>query len=412
MKYTETDVKFWHGNVKDANSGDILSTLVRCVVSSLFLNPLKIHIAWTLSYLFVNFKSLLFKVTVLQIQMFVNISHTSIYMSQLSIQKFILLFLLIGFSSSAFNQVITGTVVDVETKETIPFATIYFGGTFVGTSADQKGNFKIDISEYTSMPLKISAIGYYTYTLIEHRSNEQSVVYLNPKVYEIDEALVKTKSLARQRKRNLRLFRVVFIGSTTNAENCVIRNEEDITFNYGSDRDTLKAYARKPIQIENRSLGYNVTYYLDKFEYYRHSRALFFSGEIVFNKDLYIEERNMSFLINREDAYFGSRMHFIRALWANSINQNKYVITDSRKLLLDNGSIVHWSNMGDKYLSYPEQLLVGYNQERYSEINFLQEQVYFDESGYFDPAGIRWHGDLGRLRIADWLPFDYSVGIK
>lgn len=327
-------------------------------------------------------------------------------------QKYILLFLLIGFSSSAFNQVITGTVVDEETKETIPFATIYFGGTFVGTSSDQEGNFKIDISEYASMPLKISAIGYYTYTLIDHRGDEQSVVYLNPKVYEIDEALVKTKSLARQRKRNLRLFRVLFIGSSANAQNCVITNEEDITFNYGSDRDTLKAYARKPIQIENKSLGYKVTYYLDIFEYYRHSRALFFSGEIIFNEDLYIKEPNMSFLINRKDAYFGSRMHFIRALWTNSIKQNKYVITDSWKLVLDYGSIVHWSNMGDKYLSYSEQLLVGYKQERYSEINFLKEQVYFDESGYFDPAGISWQGDMGRFRIADWLPYDYSVGRK
>lgn len=333
-------------------------------------------------------------------------------MTQLSIQKCVLLFLLIGFSSSAFNQVITGTVVDVETKETIPFATVYFGGTFLGTSADQDGNFYIDITEYSSRPLKISAIGYYTSTLADHNSTEKNIVYLKPKLYEINEAEIKTKSLARQRKRNLRLFRVVFIGATANAENCVITNEEDITFNYGSDRDTLRAYARKPIQIENRSLGYKVTYYLDKFEYYRHSRALFFSGEIIFNEDLNIEEPNMSFLINREDAYFGSRMHFIRALWGDRIKQNKYVITDSRKLLLNIGSIVHWSNMGDKYLSYSGQLLVGYNRERYSEINFLKEQVYFDESGYFDPAGIRWHGDLGRLRIADWLPFDYSVGIK
>ena len=333
-------------------------------------------------------------------------------MLQLPIQKYILLFLLFGISSSAFNQVITGTVVDEETKETIPFATIYFGGTFLGTSADQDGNFKIDISEYASMPLKISAIGYYTYSLIDHRSNEQSIVYLNPKVYEIDEALVKTKSLARQRKRNLRLFRIVFIGSTTNAENCVITNEEDITFNYGSDRDTLKTYARKPIQIDNRSLGYTVTYYLDIFEYYRHSKALFFSGEIVFNKDLFIEERNKLYLSNRKEAYFASRMHFLRALWANELERHRYVIKDSKGFLVEIDSLVHLSNNGDKYLCYPDKLLVAYHQQRFSEISLLKEHVYFDEYGYFDPVGISWHGDMGRFRIADWLPFDYSVGRK
>jgi len=200
--------------------------------------------------------------------------------------------------------------------------------------------------------------------------------------------------------------------TTANAENCVITNEEDITFNYRSDRDTLKAYARNPIQIENKSLGYSVTYYLDKFEYYRGSRALFFSGEIVFNKDFYFEEPNKLYLSNRKNAYFGSRMHFLRTLWADELKRDRYVIKDSNEILVEIDSLVHLSDNGDRYLCCQDKLKIAYHQQRFSEISFLKEQVYFDEYGYFDSAGISWHGDMGRFRIADWLPFDYSVRRK
>lgn len=331
---------------------------------------------------------------------------------QLSIHRYIILCLLLGLSSPAINQVITGVVVNEETAETIPFATIYFSGTFAGTSADQNGGFKMDVSEYTSMPLKISAIGYHTATLTDYNNPGQRIVYLKPKAYEIDEAAVVTKSLIRKRKRNLRLFRAEFIGSSVNANNCVITNEEDITFNYGSDRDTLRVFARKPIQVENKSLGYKVIYYLDIFEINRRSRALFFSGEIKFIEDVNIEEPNRSFVIRREKTYRGSRMHFFRSLWANELGSNGFIITNTSSIKVKPDSIVDQSEDGYKHLTYSEQLIIGYNQKRYSEVSFLKDEVYFDESGYFDPAGINWEGDMAKKRIADWLPYDYSIGIK
>jgi len=51
-------------------------------------------------------------------------------------------------------------------------------------------------------------------------------------------------------------------------------------------RDTLKAYASKSLLIENKAVGYKITYFLDKFEYYRSGKSFIFSGSIVFNEDL------------------------------------------------------------------------------------------------------------------------------
>ena len=134
--------------------------------------------------------------------------------------------------------------------------------------------------------------------------------------------------------------------------------------------------------------------------------------EIVFDKDLYLEERKRSYLSKRRKAYFGSRMHFFRALWENELERERDVIRDSNESLVGIDSIVHLSNNGDKFLYYPDKLFIGYNQRRYSEISFLKEQVNMDEYGYFDDTGINWHGDLGRFRIADWLPYDYSIRRK
>ena len=97
---------------------------------------------------------------------------------------------------------------------------------------------------------------------------------------------VTAKSYEKDRKANLKLFKKEFLGSTTNSRNCEILNEDDISFNYGSDRDTLKAYALKPILIFNRALGYKITYYLDIFEYTRKSNGLSFTGSIIFTEDL------------------------------------------------------------------------------------------------------------------------------
>ncbi len=81
--------------------------------------------------------------------------------------------------------------------------------------------------------------------------------------------------------------------------------------------DTLKAFALKPILIINKALGYNITYYLDKFEYYKPGNSFFFMGNIIFNED---STKKMLYERRRKNAFLGSRMHFFRALWTDDLN--------------------------------------------------------------------------------------------
>ena len=332
-------------------------------------------------------------------------------------KKAVLLLLLCNVYVIAYNQVIKGTVFDQKTKETIGFASIYFNGTFVGTQSDKNGNFTLDISKNLSKPLTISFIGYNSVTLSDFSIDKPLLVYMTPKVYELKEVAISSKSKVKKRKANLELFKEVFLGTTDNANKCEIINEKDITFDYDSKTDTLKAFALKPIVINNWALGYKITYCLDKFEYNERNGAFLYLGNVVFNEDWITDEKSKEkYEISRKEAYLGSRMHFFRTLWQNSLNSSDYEVTDmnnnnlsysdlvTRKISLHFGSDMSYSFYLKSFIS----LNIKYH-GIISKLTFEKNLVYFDQSGYFDVAGTNWEGNMQIQRVGDMLPYEYEV---
>ena len=321
--------------------------------------------------------------------------------------KSILLFLFINCCSIAHCQVAKGTILDQKTKKAICCASVYFNGTFARTTSDTIGYFELNRSEHLSMPLTTSAIGYYSFLLTDFTS-KPLLIYLKPKEYELKGTVVKSRSLVKARKRNLKLFKEEFLGTNENALKCKIMNENDITFNYDSDKDTLKAFANNPILIENKALGYKITYYLDKFEYYRMHDAVFFMGNIQFKEDETTPEKQKEYSENRKNAYLGSRMHFIRTLWRNDSILDGFTFSISGYKNLEVKDIAVQDKNSNKYLSFPYTLKIVYA-NHVSSISFLKKYVFFEKKGYFDGTGINWMGYMGEQRIAEWLPYEYSI---
>ena len=326
-------------------------------------------------------------------------------------KKIILILLFASFNIVAFNQIITGTVLENNTNKPNT-ATIYFNGTFVGTLSDLNGNFKLDISKNTLMPLTISSIGYYSVTLSDFLAHTPLVIYMTPKVYEVKEVVIASKSLAKRRVANLNLFRKVFLGLTDNGRNCKIINENDITFNYDNDRDTLKAFSSKPILINNMLLGYKITYYLDKFEYCKIDRSIFLKGSLIFNEDLANGDKHKKlYEIRRKDTYLGSRMHFFRALWANDLESAGFMVKNSSDKYFNYFDIVEDSlsvSSGNhtKFLKNCNNLSILYD-TRLTKMIFLKGKVFFDKDGYFEQTNpsISWEGDMMDKRVGDMLPY-------
>lgn len=325
-------------------------------------------------------------------------------------KKSVILLVFLTFSSYVFSQVIKGTVSDVRDKKPVQFAYVYIGGTMVGTNTDSDGFFKLDISKYPGIPVTISAIGYYQFTLKDYPKSEPVQVFMTPRVIELNEVVISDKSLERIRKSNLKLFRTAFLGNTVNGSLSVILNEDDIHFIY-DDSDTLKAYSTEPLKIKNMGLGYIVTYFLEEFEYDRRSDSFYFLGNILFDEDMGNDESvRQKFDRRREASYKGSRMHLLRELWNNHLDLTGFQLEDSKGNRITYEEIVEDDGGTNKYLWYPEKLTVFYQlSEPAGEIYFKDDPVYFDKSGYFDPFNLIWGGNISNQRIGDWLPYEYSL---
>lgn len=324
-------------------------------------------------------------------------------------KKFIILFLSANISLIAYDQVIKGTILDQKTHDKIINASVYFNGSFVGTYSDQNGDFELNIPNFTSSPLTISALGYYSAIFTDFSTGKPLIIYLIPKAYEIEEVVIKAKSFARERARNLKLFRENFLGTTANAMYCDITNEDDITLLF--ENDTLKAFASKPILIDNRGLGYKTTYYLDKFWVSGKRSAFFISGNMIFNEDLISDKTKKEFYeSSRKQTYLGSRMHFFRALWENDLESAGYTIKNLGNININYKNFIVQTDSLTKHFSYHGMLGIedhmGFTT---SWIIFVKDYVSFDKRGYFDPFAISWDGAMSAKRIADWLPYEYSI---
>lgn len=325
-------------------------------------------------------------------------------------KKSIIVFISVLFFLNANGQIIKGNVYDLTDKKPINHASIYFNGTMVGTISDEKGFFKLDVSKYPSMPLSVSALGYDAVTLKGYSSEKPVEIYMTPKIFELKDVVISDKSLAKARKANMSIFRSCFLGKTPNGMLSDILNEEDIHFSY-DEGDTLKAYSTRPLIIENRGLGYVVTFFLDEFEYYRRNEGWFFLGTILFNEEINMEESlRKRYEKRRRNAFMGSKMQFFRVLWKNELDSAGFQVKDTSGKILNYSDIVIEDDGIIKYLWYPEILFIHYRTDQSpSSIEFRQDEVFFEESGFFDALGIVWGGQMAKQLIGDWLPYEYTI---
>jgi hypothetical protein len=103
-------------------------------------------------------------------------------------------------------------------------------------------------------------------------------------------------------------------------------------------------------------------------------------------------------------------MHFFRALWLEDLKSEGFTVKSKSGKNLSCRDIIVEDARNEKYLRYSENLYISNNLTLESSIlEFLKDKVYFSSDGYFDPSGISWGGDMANSRIADWLPYEYSI---
>jgi len=342
----------------------------------------------------------------------------------------VLILVVTGFFNSS-AQIITGYVSDQNTGMAIADALVCFDGTMHGTRTNRNGYFNLDISFYKSRPLSVCSAGYYTVSFDIETPGRPVQIFLKQKRFTFNAAdSIITNEEARL--ECIKQFRGTFIGKTPNARDCEIRNEADLKFVI-RDSVMLIAFIDEPLEIINKSLGYQILYFLDDFKLALKQEVFSFSGTLFFSDDLSAKDNTgKGFTKKREQAYLASRMYFFRTLWENRLDEEGIILKNYKddelsynKVVMNKGNagkyLKHYGNekqynVADSsaiiYIVYRYRIRFYNSWGRIDSHNLTQivihNETYFDESGYFDPTGITWRGNLAEQRIADLLPLEYE----
>jgi hypothetical protein len=319
----------------------------------------------------------------------------------------------------SFSQIISGTIYNKITNETLPGASVYLNGTTIGDVSDFNGYFELNTNKITNAPLVISYTGFKTIIVNPEEFPEINTIYLEEEENQLQEVILSKDIWSRAKK--LAIFRREFLGNSINATQCTIINEKDIKLVYNFALETLTAYCDKPIIIKNRYLGYLINYTLTDFEIrfninlngLRLTKSVYTEGYTFF-EELHKKTSNKS-KKNRISTYNGSIIQFMRSLANLELTENKFdIYYESWPTLPYKYFVINKENGLTKVNVTVEKLGVLYNKQEQSEIIFNLENgnstFYIDTSGNFFPAkALNFAGVLGYKRIADLLPLNYNL---
>jgi CarboxypepD_reg-like domain len=249
--------------------------------------------------------------------------------------KYLLAFLLLFFIGDAIAQpsnYIKGKIVNGETGTVISNASVFITNTSKGTVSNNQGEFELTNAPVGTYDLVVSCIGYETqvYTYKASQLPLRLQMQMKPKADELQAVIIEPYEKDGWEKWG-KFFTENFIGTSGNAGKCSIKNYKVLHFRNSKKKNTLTVTAAEPLIIENKALGYTIKYQLEGFSYHFKEHTLFYFGYSLFN-ELNGKTPRAKQLKNRETAYNGSVMHFMRSLYNNRLSEDGFELTRTIKI--------------------------------------------------------------------------------
>ncbi|HMI01649.1 MAG TPA: carboxypeptidase-like regulatory domain-containing protein, partial [Pedobacter sp.] len=173
------------------------------------------------------------------------------------------------------------------------------------------GNYKLVISYvgYNSASVSIneqSAHGFTVELPLAEKLLDEVAIKINPKWEEY-----------------FSLFKMFFLGK--GGLQCIVKNPKTLHFEHNDTSYVLTAEAGRPLIIENRALGYRLHYDLSSFVHYAGRTR--YSGDVRFEELVPQNNKEQKkWKANREQAYYGSSIHFMRSLVNNTLKKDDFIV--------------------------------------------------------------------------------------
>lgn len=349
-----------------------------------------------------------------------------------------LLTALMAFVVSFSQGTVSGTVVDAETKQPLEGASVFAQNTTKGTATGKGGEFKLYLDK-GGYEIAITFTGYASRTLnlSEVTGDRTFNLELQKADNTLGEVVIKNSNEVPDGWAKYGEFFVKhFIGATPAADSCALLNPEALKFYYYKRTDRLKILATEPLQIQNRALGYGLRYELDSFVYFFKSDLNAYRGKCLFLPLDGDAAQQATWQKQRKEAYYGSRLHFIRAYYDSTLNREGFTVD-----LYEEGSTTKFARLKNPYdtayyffndttaaaeLYFPGTAGITYAKKA-PEGRYLQAQglppnvpvqisyvtlvdaILIKANGYFTEQS-SWvnQGYWSWKNLADQLPYDYE----
>ncbi len=369
---------------------------------------------------------------------------TNSYSQVIFVAAFIFILSFFVLSKKLFAQssyfLIKGKVVDKNSSMPLAGASVFAQNTTIGEATDSLGNFSIWLPQ-GGYSLVTTFTGYETQSIrVNGASENDSLLFeLNPEEKSLETVTISISNEVKDGWEQYgTFFTNNFIGQTNFSKLCFIKNPEVLHFYFYKKRNALKVMAKEPLIVDNFALGYTLKFAIDSFTNNYNSQTNLFIGYPLFTEMKGTPGQEEMWKANREKAYKGSLLHFMRSLYAQTLEDNgfeiQFIVNNNGKdypIKLGNvyGALNYKKDDSTKTVEfYPNQSEValiyhGYPETSYTEMdttvnkNFqlstlifpAGEKFFIDENGYFyDQEDLVTNGYLGFKKIGDMLPYNYK----
>jgi hypothetical protein len=219
----------------------------------------------------------------------------------------------------------SGKVLDASTQQPLSGASVFCQNTTFGTITNNEGNFSFKLLK-GGYDLIISYTGFETQNIHINNTNATNItvelVKTDKNLMEV--TVVGSTEVPDGMLKYGRFFLDNFIGTTPNASQCTIENSDVLQFYFTKKKNRLKIKAKEDLVITNNALGYTIKYQLDSFSYDYGTGIGTYSGYPFFEEIEGTDEQNIQWKQNRRRAYNGSRLHFVRAWYDSTLEEEGF----------------------------------------------------------------------------------------
>jgi len=313
---------------------------------------------------------------------------------------------LMAAQAATAQSTLRGTVRDSLTRQPLPFASVFLANTTRGATTDAQGRYTLAAVPAGRYELAATYLGYELRQrpLVVGTAEVVADISLPPSAQRLAEVVVRPNP---HRTADYQRFLELFLGTSTFARQCRVRDPEALQIDYDNERNVLSATAPRPLEIDNLALGYRLTFYDLDF------RAAFADEgmEVTSLSHLAFRElpggrgRQRRWAANRQRAYAGSYLHFLRSAYANTVAEAGFEVQRLRRVPNRRRAVadsVRRATPGALLQSLPDSIWQALREPR--EQSFLYAPLLPPASYRRAAAGRVW------LRFSDLLAVTYSRG--